>query len=160
MDFIPELPLSAGFDNIFVIVDKLTKYGIFIPCSTTLTEGDTAKLLFDHVICRFGIPRQIISDRDIRWRGEFWKEVCRQLGTARALTTAYHPQADGQTEVMNQTLEIALRAFVGPARDDWAAHLPALALAYNTTPHTSTGQSPAFLLRGYEPRTTATLLQD
>ena len=64
MDFIPELPLSAGFDNIFVIVDKLTKYGIFIPCSTTLTEGDTAKLLFDHVICRFGIPRQIISDRD------------------------------------------------------------------------------------------------
>ena len=160
MDFIPELPESAGFDNILVIVDKLTKYGIFIPCSTHLTEVDTARLVFDHVITKFGIPRQIITDRDPRWRGDFWKEVCRLLGTTRALTTAYHPQADGQTEVMNQILEIALRAYVGPSRDDWAALLPPLSLAYNSMPHTSTGFSPMFLLHGYEPTTTSSFLSD
>ena len=160
MDFIPELPQSAGFDNILVIVDKLTKYGIFIPCHTTLTETDTAKLFFKHVICEYGIPRQIISDRDVRWRGEFWKETCRLLGTTRALTTSYHPQADGQTEVMNQGLEIALRAYVGPSRDDWAEFLPALSLAYNTTPHSATGYAPGYLLRGYTPVTTSSFMHD
>ena len=160
MDFIPELPISEGFDNVLVVVDKLTKYGMFIPCHTTINEKETAKLIFKHVICEYGIPRQIISDRDVRWRGDFWKETCRLLGTERALTTAYHPQADGQTEVLNQGLEIALRAYVGPTRDDWVAHLPALALSYNTSPHSSTGFQPAFLLRGYMPATSSTFLTD
>lgn len=64
MDFIPELPRSEGFDNVLVIVDKLTKYGIFIPCTTKITEEETAELFFKHVITRFGIPRQVITDRD------------------------------------------------------------------------------------------------
>ena len=76
MDFIPELPASDGFDNILVIVDKLTKYAIIIPTTTQVTEEETAKLFFKHVISKFGIPRQVISDRDTRWRGDFWKEVC------------------------------------------------------------------------------------
>ena len=160
MDFIPELPLSDGFDNVLVIVDKLTKYALFIPCSTSITEVDTARLFFQHVISEYGIPKQIISDRDARWRGEFWHEVCKLLDTTRALTTSYHPQADGQTEVMNQTLEIALRAYVGPTRDDWSSKLCALQLAYNTTPHSATGYSPAYLLRGYQPRTVSSFLHD
>ena len=160
MDFIPELPLSDGYDNVLVIVDKLTKYGIFIPCHTSITEKETAQLVFKHIICEYGIPRQIISDRDVRWRGDFWKETCRLLGTERALTTSYHPQADGQTEVLNQGLEIALRAYVGPTRDDWVGLLPALALSYNTSPHSSTGFQPAFLLRGYLPTTSSTFITD
>ena len=160
MDFIPELPLSNGYDNVLVIVDKLTKYGIFIPCNTGITEKETAQLVFKHIICEYGIPRQIISDRDVRWRGDFWKETCRLLGTERALTTSYHPQADGQTEVLNQGLEIALRAYVGPTRDDWSGLLPALAFSYNTSPHSSTGFQPAFLLRGYLPTTTSTFITD
>lgn len=160
MDFIPELPISEGFDNVLVVVDKLTKYGMFIPCHTTITEKETAQLIFKHVICEYGIPRQIISDRDVRWKGDFWKETCRLLGTDRALTTAYHPQADGQTEVLNQGLEIALRAYVGPSRDDWVQHLPALALSYNTSPHSSTGFQPAFLLRGFIPTTSSTFITD
>lgn len=160
MDFIPELPVSEGYDNVLVVVDKLTKYGLFIPCQTSINEKETAQLIFKHVICEYGIPRQIISDRDIRWRGDFWKETCRLLGTERALTTAYHPQADGQTEVLNQGLEIALRAYVGPTRDDWAGHLPALALSYNTSPHSSTGFQPAYLLRGYSPTTSSSFLTD
>jgi hypothetical protein len=80
------------------------------------------------------------------------------MGMKRALTTAYHPQADGQTEILNQSLEIALRAYVGPSRDDWSKYLDALALSYNTTPHSSTHFSPAYLLYGYHPITGASLI--
>ena len=76
----------------------------------------------------------------------------------RALTTAYHPQADGQTEIMNQMLEISLRAYNGPDRDDWVLSLGGLALSYNSTPHTATGFSPAYLLRGYVPITGSSLI--
>lgn len=141
-----------------MIVDKLTKYAIFIPTTVKIGEKDTAQLFFEHVIAEYGIPRQVITDRDSRWRGEFWKEVCQLMGMKRSLTTAYHPQADGQTEVMNQGLEISLRAYVGPNRDDWSAALKGLALAYNTSPHTATGYSPAYLLRGYHPITGSTLI--
>jgi hypothetical protein len=78
------------------------------------------------------------------------------MGMKRALTTAYHPQADGQTE--NLKLEIALRAYVGPSRDDWSNFLDGFALAYNSTPHTSTGFSPSYLLRGYHPITGSSLI--
>ena len=158
MDFIPELPISNGFDNIFVIVDKLTKYAIFIPTTVKVNEVETAKLFFKHVITKFGIPRQIISDRDMRWRGDFWKEICRLMGMKRSLTTSYHPQADGQTEIMNQGLEISICAYIGPERDDWSDLLDVLALSYNTSPHTATGFTPAYLLRGYHPITGSMLL--
>src|ERR1700690_1374381 len=71
VDFIPELPLSDRFNNIFVIVDKLTKYVVFIPTTTTISEKETAELFFHHIISRFGIPRQVTSDRDTWWRGNF-----------------------------------------------------------------------------------------
>ena len=151
MDFIPELPESEGFDNILVIIDKLTKYGLFIPCKNTINEIETAELVFKHVICDYGIPRQIITDRDPKWTGNFWKEICEKMSIRRSLTTAHHPQADGQTEVMNQILEIMIRSYVGPERDDWASLLDPLKLTYNSAVHTSIGFSPAFLLRGYEP---------
>lgn len=158
MDFIPELPTSEGYDNVLVVVDKLTKYAIFIPTTVTVTKEETAQLFFKHVISQFGIPRQVITDRDTRWKGEFWNTICTQMGMKRSLTTSYHPQTDGQTEVLNQGLEIALRAYIGPSRDDWAAHLDTLALSYNATPHTATGYAPAYLLRGYLPITGSTFL--
>jgi len=153
MNFIPELPESDRYDNILVIIDKLTKYAIFIPTTTTITEKGTAELFFRHVIAQYGIPRQVISDRDTQWKGEFWKEICDQMGMKRALTTAYHPQANGQTEIMNQTLEISLRVYIGPDWDDWVSSLDGLALSYNSMPHTATGFAPGYLLRGYIPIT-------
>src|ERR1700683_4701957 len=80
------------------------------------------------------------------------------MGMKQALTMAYHPQADGQTEVMNQTLEISLRAYIGPNRDNWVSSLDSLALSYNSTPHTVTGFAPTYLLRGYVPVTGSSLL--
>jgi transposase InsO family protein len=158
MDFIPELPLSDGFDNILVIVDKLTKYRIFIPTTTNITEVETTALFFKLVISKFGIPRQVISNRDTRWCGEFWKEICDRMGMTRPLTTAYHPQADGQMEVFNQSLEISLCTYVGPSQDDWASHLDVLALSYNSTPHTATEYALAYLLQGHTPITGSTIL--
>ena len=99
-DFIPELPLSSSFDNILVIVDKLTKYAIFIPITISVTEVETAKLFFHHIISKFGIPQQVITDRDARWRGEFWKEICKRMGMTRSLTMAYHPQDQAQEALM------------------------------------------------------------
>ena len=153
MDFIPELPKTAkGYDNVLVIVDKLTKFGIFIPTDITLSTPDAAKLVFENVFSKFGIPRQIIADRDSKWTSDFWKEICEQLKIKRALTTAYHPQADGQTEILNQVLETAFRCYVRPERNDWDEYLTPFSMAYNNTPHSSTGYSPSFLLMGYTPR--------
>jgi hypothetical protein len=140
-------------------VDKLTKFAILVPTQTNINESETAQLIFKHVISRFGIPKQFISDRDPRWSNNFWKEMCQLLGSKRALTTAHHPQADGQTEVMNQILEIALRCYVNSERDDWDKYLDAFSLAYNTTPHSATTYSPAFLLFGYHPRVAGTRLE-
>ena len=153
MDFIPELPSSSGFNNILVIVDKLTKYTIFIPTTIAVTKVETAKLFFHHIISKFGIPQQVITDRNARWKGEFWKEICQRIRMVRSLITAYHPQADGQTKVLNESLEIFLRASVGPSRNDWVNYLDTLALSYNTTPHTATRFAPTYLLRRYIPTT-------
>ena len=80
------------------------------------------------------------------------------MGMIRSLTTAYYPQADGQTEVLNQSLDISLHAYIGPSRNDWVNYLDALALSYNTTPHTATRFTPTYLLRGYIPTTGSALV--
>lgn len=80
------------------------------------------------------------------------------MGMKRSLTMSYHPQADGQMEVMNQGLEISIRAYISPERDNWSDLLDILALSYNSSPHTATGFAPAYLLRGYHPITGSTLL--
>jgi transposase InsO family protein len=156
MDFITELPMTkGGYDNVLVIVDKLTKYAIFIPTTTEIDEVSTAKLFFKHVVTHFGLPRQIITDRDSKWSGNFWEELCKIMGMTRSLTTAYHPQADGQTEIMNQILEIGLRTYIGTDLNEWDKYLDFLALSYNTSPHSATTFTPAFLLYGFDPTTPA-----
>ena len=77
-----------------------------------------------------------VSDRDTWWWGEFWKEICDKMGMKRALTTAYHPQADRQMEIINQALEISLWDYMGPNKDNWVSSLNGLSLSYNSTPHT------------------------
>jgi reverse transcriptase-like protein/integrase-like protein len=158
MDFIMDLPESNGFSAILVIVDKLTKYGIFIATRKQINEVETAHLVVDRVVVPYGVPRGIITDRDSRWTGDFWKEVSTALGANRHLTTSYHPQADGQTEILNQTLEVSLRAYIDGDRSNWSSLLPQFMLSYNTTRHYATGFSPAFLLMGYQPNSLPTFL--
>jgi hypothetical protein len=159
MDLITDLPESNDYNAIYVIVCKLTKYAFFIPCTTKLSEKEAARIFFDKIVCFIRLPIQIISDRDSRWSNEFWKEVCQYMGSHRALTTAYHPQADGQTEILNQTLEIALRAYINFDRNNWSELLTKIAFAYNNTPHSATGYAPAQLLYGFKPNEPISYIQ-
>ena len=158
LDLITGLPKSGSYDAVLVIVDKLTKFVQYIPTTSNLKQEGFAKLFLDNVVYKYGIPRQMISDRDARWAKTFWASVAKHLALDLLLSTSHHPQTDGQTEKANDSLEVALRAYVASDRSSWAGWLGPLAAAYNSTPHSSTGYSPNFLLLGYSPRTGAQVM--
>ena len=154
MDMITGLPASGeqGFTAILVIVDKLTKFAIIIPTHSTLSQEGFAKLFVEKVVDVYGLPEVIISDRDKRWATIFWKSVVANYGSVMALSSAHHPQTDGQTEILNATIEQMLRAYVSSDKETWANWLSVLAYSYNSSVHSSTKYSPNFLLMGYNPR--------
>ena len=106
LDLITGLPKVDGRDAVLVVVDKLTKYAQFIATSTEVTVLQTAELLLKHVVKYFGLPTRIIGDCDPRWTSQVWNSLARLFDTKLALSTSKHPQTDGQTEVMYQTLEL------------------------------------------------------
>ena len=157
MDFVTKLPTTpTGFDAIVVFVDKLTKMVHYAPTTTTATARDVAHLFVDRVVRPHGLPRTIVTDRDSKFTGKFWQAVFTALGTKLSMSTAYHPQTDGQTERANRTLLQGLRAYTNAHHDDWDSHLPVLELAYNNSVHASTGFTPFFLNHGTNPRLPAT----
>jgi transposase InsO family protein len=110
MDFIVQLPKTPrGHDAITVFVDKLSKQVHFVPSKTTDTASDVARLFFDNVFRLHGMPTTIVSDRDTKFTSRFWRELHRLLDVKLAMSTAFHPQTDGQTERANQTLEEILQ---------------------------------------------------
>jgi transposase InsO family protein len=157
MDYIEELPDSDGFDAILVVVDRLTKQAIFLPARTTDTATELARQFIQHVFSKHGLPISIISDRGKLFVSKFWKSLCQALDIRSDLSTAYHPETDGQTERVNQTLEQYLRIYVNYQQDDWAPQLPLAEFVYNNTPHAATGVSPFYANKGYNPRLTITL---
>jgi hypothetical protein len=159
MDFIMDLPLSNGFDAITVFVDHdITKATVIVPCNTTITAEQTARLYQDNVWRRFGLPKKIISDRGTQFTSRFTQELCRLLGITQAMSTAYHPQTDGQTERMNQELEQYLRAFCNARQTDWSTFLSTAEFAHNSRKHSTIGQTPFYTLMGYEPLALPTVL--
>ena len=152
MDLITALPRTkAGHDAIVVFVCKLTKWAIYVATVTEVNAPRLADLFLTHVVRHHGLPRSIVSDRDPRFTSIFWRSLWDQLGTKLLMSTAFHPQTDGQTERQNRTLEENLRAYVNYQQDDWDTKLVAAELAYNTSEHASTGQSPFYLNYGYHP---------
>jgi hypothetical protein len=148
MDFVGPLPRTKSFhDTILVVVDKLTKMIHLVPTNQAVTAQQTAKLVLREVVRLHGVPSSIISDRDPRFTSGFWKALWQQLNTQLRMSTAYHPQTDGQTERANRVVEDMLRAFVNLHRDDWDEYLTTVEMAYNSSPHTSTGYTP-FELNG------------
>jgi len=154
IDFIAGIPTTANYeyDMIMVVVDRLSKYAHFIPCYTTCSAKDIAWLFYHNIIRLHGVPEAIISDRDVRFNSEFWKSLCKQLGTEIRLSTAFHPQADGQTERVNRILIELLRSMVDEAQSDWDDHLTSCEVAYNTSVHAGTQHSPYYLNHGEEMR--------
>jgi len=153
MDLITQLPRTKnGHDAIVVFVDKLTKMAHYVATRTEVDAPSLARLFFQEIVRHHGLPESIISDRDPRFTSIFWKALWGQLGTTLAISTAYHPQTDGQTERQNRTLEEMLRAYVGPRQDDWDECLVAAEIAYNNSVQASTGETPYFLNSGQHPR--------
>jgi len=154
MDFVTGLPVSTqGNDSILVVVDLLSKMSHFIPMPTTADAPAVAEYFMTHVVRLHGVPEKIISDRDSRFVSVFWGELMARCQIKRALSSAWHPQSDGQTERTNRTLEQMLRVFIRTDETQWESLLPALELAYNSAPHASTKVSPFQTMIGENPPT-------
>jgi transposase InsO family protein len=157
LDFITDLPAcnradGGTYDSILVIVDRFTKMAMFIPTVKRLNAAGLAAILYEKIECRFGTPTGIVSDRDKLLTSDFWKELCYEREIRRRLSTAYHPQTDGQTERTNQTIEGFLRKYCLKDPFGWAKLLPVGEFAYNNSKHSTIGVSPYEALYGYNPR--------
>jgi hypothetical protein len=124
MDFIEGLPKSNGFEVILVIVDRYTKYAHFLPLKHPYNATQVAELFLDNVVKLHSLPSSIVSDRDKIFTSNFWKSLFKNLHTQLSMSTAYHPQSDGQTERVNQCLELYLRCAVAASPTKWAKWLP------------------------------------
>ena len=153
MDFVVDLPVSAGYTQVWVVVDRFTKMAHFIPLNTKTTAQNLAEVFVREIWRLHGLPTEIISDRDAKFTGKFWEALARLLGIKRLMSTAYHPQTDGQTERINQTLEQYLRIFCCYQQNDWTQLLPLCEYAYNNSMTTATGLTPFYANYGYHPRT-------
>ncbi|KAD6454275.1 hypothetical protein E3N88_08981 [Mikania micrantha] len=154
MDFITKLSLTAKrHDAIWVIVDRLTKRAHFLPIRETYTSEKLSELFVKEIISRHGVPVSIVSDRDTRFVSRFWKQFHESMGTRLNISTAYHPQTDGQSERTIQTLEDMLRAFIIDFGGSWDDHLPLVEFSYNNSYHASIGMPPYEALYGRRCRT-------
>eukprot|EP00253_Pinus_taeda_P017231 PITA_17231 len=154
MDFITGLPRTKrNNDSIFVVVDKLSKAAHFIPVQSTYKAAQIAHIFMQNVFRLHGLPKTIVSDRDVKFTSAFWKTLFAELGTQLNFSTAYHPQTDGQTERVNQMVEDMLRAYVMQQPTKWEDYLHLVEFAYNNGYHTLTQMSPFEVLYGRECRT-------
>ena len=150
-DLITQLPKSAEFDAILVVVDRLTKQAHFLPTTSEVDAAGIADLFISAIWKLHGTPKEVISDRGPQFAAKFLKHVFSRLGIKSSLSTAYHPQSDGQTERVNQELEQYLRAFVNYRQTNWAALLPMAEFTHNSRAHSATRVSPFQLVYGYDP---------
>ena len=150
--FIPSSAPRSSNDCIMVVVDRLSKERHYTPCQTTMKASDLARLFCRDVWKLHGLPDSVVSDRGSLFISEFWKAVCHRLQINVSLSTAYHPETDGQTEIANAYLEQYLRQYVDFAQDDWEEWLPMAEFAANNAVSSSTGVTPFFANKGFHPR--------
>lgn len=151
MDFIEGLPSSNGYTVILVVVDRLSKYAHFAPLRHPYTALTVAKTFVDHVVRLHGVPTSIVSDRDKVFLSAFWRTLFQLQGTQLKMSSSYHPQTDGQTEVINRVLEQYLRCFTGNQPRRWVEWLPWAEYSYNTSVHSSTLITPFEAVYGIKP---------
>ena len=154
MDFITHLPQTkAGHTAIYVIIDRLTKLTHIVPTTDNATAPDVAEMFIDTVVKHHGLPRNIVSDRDAKFTSKFWEAFCEQIGIQMKMSSAYHPQTDGQTERMNRVIIDMIRHYVDPMHNDWDEHFTAAEFAINNAYQKSIGTTPFRLTYGQDPLT-------
>ena len=154
MDFVKPLPKSkSGNTGIFAIVDRLSKMLRIISFKEDPTALEAAKLFFENIYRHHGLPSVIISDRDPVFMGTFWKSLFSMLQTKITPSSAYHPQTDGQTEIMNRKIEEMIRSFTNYDKSNWDEYLIEFEVAYNSSVHATTTFTPFYLNYGHHPRT-------
>jgi hypothetical protein len=151
MDFIEGLPKSNGYSVILVVVDRYTKYAHYLPLKHPFTASQVAKLYLDNVVKLHSLPGSIVSDRDKVFTSHFWQSLFKNMHTKLNMSMAYHPQTDGQTERVNQCLELYLRCSVTASPTKWVDWISLAEYWYNTTYHTTLGCSPFKALYGTDP---------
>jgi hypothetical protein len=153
MDLIMDLPKSGEYDSILTVTDHdSTKAAIFLPCQATIDGPGLAALYAQHIFPHYGLPKKVISDRDTCLTSNFTKELCRLLEVTQNISTAYHPQTDGQSEQSNQWLEQYLCIYGNFQQNNWVQYLPLVQYVHNAWPSTTTGMTPFELLIGFMPR--------
>ena len=155
VDFIVSLPRCKRngrvYENIMVVVDRLSKKKKFIPLDSIRVEA-VVQAFIEWVWRDEGYPRTIVSDRGTQFTSYFWKRLCERIGTKPKLSTAWHPESDGQTENANAGLKAYLRQYVNYAQDDWVDHLPIAEFEVNSAKSSSTNLEPFMATKGYLPR--------
>ena len=135
------------------MVNKLTKRAHFIPVRDTYDVIDVVKVFINDIVCLHLVPKKTISDRDPKFTSRFWTSMQAAIGTQLNLSSAYHPETDGQTERVNQVMEDMLRMYVMDQQAQWEKYLPLVEFAYNNSHHSSIGMPPYQALYGRPCRT-------
>ena len=156
IDFVGPLPESSNrdgtFDSITVIICLLTAMVHIVPSRINYNSKQIAELMFEEVYKLHGLPKHIISDRDVLFTSTFWSHLNKLIGTQLKMSSAYHPETDGSTERANRTVTQMLRQCINEKQTDWVSKLPAIEFAINSARSASTGFAPFFLNTGRMPR--------
>ena len=152
MDFIEQLPLSKEYTNILVIINWMTKQATFISTHRSIDARGLVDLFIKHIFSKHRVPSNVTSDQGLEFIFRFFKSLFTALGMHLHFILGYHPEANGQTERTNQTLEQYIQIYYNYQQTDWACLLPLAEFAYNNAPSATTGFSPFFTNKSYHPR--------
>jgi hypothetical protein len=151
MDFVEGLPKVHGKSVILTVVDRFSKYAHFIALGHPYTAASVARAFFDNIVRLHGFPLSIVSDRDPVFTGSFWRDLFKVAGVKLRMSTAFHPQTDGQSEVVNKTIAMYLRCLTGDRPRAWVDWLPWAEYCYNAAFHSALRTTPFQVVYGRSP---------